>query len=81
MKVQIIVEQASDGKFWCYTEQGIGDVGLSAMGDSVAAAKADLMECYEEARLDAEENDVAVLVVWHGKAWYCLGGTVDVGRT
>ncbi len=43
MKVQIIVEQASDGKFWCYTEQGIGDVGLSAIGDSVAAAKADLM--------------------------------------
>ena len=31
MKVQIIVEQASDGKFWCYTEQGIGDVGLSAL--------------------------------------------------
>ena len=56
MKVQIIVEQASDGKFWCYTEQGIGDVGLSAIGDSVAAAKADLMECYEEARQDAEEN-------------------------
>ena len=56
MKVQIIVEQESDGKFWCYTEQGIGDVGLSAIGDSVAAAKADLMECYEEARQDAEEN-------------------------
>ena len=56
MKVQIIVEQASDSKFWCYTEQGIGDVGLSAIGDSVAAAKADLMECYEEARQDAEEN-------------------------
>lgn len=56
MKVQIIVEQASDGKFWCYTEQGIGDVGLSAMGDSVAAAKADLMECCREARQDAEEN-------------------------
>lgn len=59
MKVQIIVEQASDGKFWCYTEQGIGDVGLSAMGDSVAAAKADLMECCEEARKDAEENGKA----------------------
>ena len=56
MKVQIIVEKASDEKFWCYTEQGIGDVGLSAIGDSVAAAKADLMECYEEARQDAEEN-------------------------
>lgn len=59
MKVQIIVEQASDGKFWCYTEQGIGDVGLSAMGDSVAAAKADLMECCREARQDAEENGKA----------------------
>ena len=59
MKVQIIVEQASDGKFWCYTEQGIGNVGLSAMGDSVAAAKADLMECCEEARQDAEENGKA----------------------
>lgn len=39
MKVQIIVEQASDGKFWCYTEQGIGDVGLSAIGDFCGSCK------------------------------------------
>lgn len=56
MKVQVIVEQASDGKFWCYTEQDIENVGLSAMGDSVAKAKHDLLSCYEEAKKDAEEN-------------------------
>ncbi len=56
MRVQVIVEQASDGKFWCYTEQDIENVGLSAMGDSVAKAKQDLLDCYEEARQDAEEN-------------------------
>ena len=56
MKVQVIVEQASDGKFWCYTEQDIENIGLSAMGDSVAKSKQDLLECYEEAKQDAEEN-------------------------
>ena len=39
MKVQVIVEQASDGKFWCYTEQDIENIGLSAMGDSVSAMR------------------------------------------
>ncbi len=56
MKVQVIVEQASDGKFWCYTEHDIENVGLSAMGDSVAKAKQDLLSCYEEAKQDAAEN-------------------------
>lgn len=56
MKVQVIVEQAKDGKFWCYTEQQVQNVGLSAMGDSVAEAKADLLQCYEEAKMDAKEN-------------------------
>lgn len=58
MKVQVIVEQASDGKFWCYTEQDIQGVGLSAIGDSVALAKMDFLQCYEEAKQDAKENGI-----------------------
>lgn len=56
MKVQVIVEQATDGKYWCYTDQRINNVGLSSMGNSVAEAKADLQRCCEEAKADAEEN-------------------------
>ena len=59
MKIQVIVEQASDGKYWCYTEQRINNVGLSSMGDSVAEAKADLLQCYEEAKMDAKEKGEA----------------------
>ena len=51
-KVIIIVEQASDGAFWCRTETDIAGVGLNACGKDVASAKADLLECYEEAKAD-----------------------------
>ena len=53
-KVIIIVEQASDGSFWCRTETDIVGIGLNACGKDVGAAKADLMECYEEAKADME---------------------------
>lgn len=55
-KVQVVVECSTDGKFWCYTTEDIQGVGLSSVGDTVAAAKEDLLECYKEARQDAEEN-------------------------
>lgn len=57
-KVVIIVEKASDGKFWCRTETEIGDTVLTSVGDSVAQAKEDLMDCYAEAKADAEENNM-----------------------
>ena len=53
-KVIIIVEQASDGSFWCRTETDIVGIGLNACGKDVGAAKADLMVCYEEAKADME---------------------------
>lgn len=55
-KYKVVIERASDGKFWCYTENCIQNVGLNAEGDSVAEAKKDLMACYEEAKNDAREN-------------------------
>ncbi len=51
-KVVIIVEQSSDGVFWCRTETDIAGVGLNAYGKDVASAKADLLECYEGAKAD-----------------------------
>ena len=49
-KVIIIVEQSSDGAFGCRTETDIAGVGLNACGKDAASAKADLLECYEEAK-------------------------------
>ena len=53
MKVLVIVEQAKDGTYWCYTENDIEGVGLNATGKTVEEAKADLMDCYREAVEDA----------------------------
>ena len=55
-KVTIIVEQASDGNYWCRTVEDVGGVGLNACGATVKKAKQDLMDCYQEARDDMEEQ-------------------------
>lgn len=55
-KIKVIVEQAKDGSFWCHTEDGIGRVGLNSCGETVAAAKQDLMDCLALAKVDAKEN-------------------------
>lgn len=55
-KVQVVVECAKDGQFWCYTQDDIDGVGLSASGTTVADAKKDLMSCLQEASQDAQEN-------------------------
>jgi predicted RNase H-like HicB family nuclease len=55
-KVTVIVERASDGSFWCHTEESIAGVGLNACGSTVAEAKKDLSECLALAREDAEEE-------------------------
>lgn len=55
-KVTIIVEQASDGNYWCRTVEDVGGVGLNSCGATVKQAKQDLMDCYQEARDDMEEQ-------------------------
>ena len=34
-KVTIIVEQASDGSYWCRTAEDIAGIGLNSCGDTV----------------------------------------------
>lgn len=55
-KVLVIVAQASDGSFWCHTENDVYGGGLNGVGPSVSAAKNDLMVCLEEARQDYIES-------------------------
>lgn len=56
-QISVIVEKANDGYFWCRTAEEInGNTMLSGCGESVADAKNDLLDCYKEAKADAEEN-------------------------
>ena len=43
-KVLVTVEQASDGYFWCHTEDEVYGAGLNAAGKTVAEAKEYLVE-------------------------------------
>lgn len=55
--VTVVIESTPDGKFWARTEQEIGgNTMLNACGDTVEAVKKDMLDCYGEARADAEEN-------------------------
>ncbi len=49
-KVLVTVEQASDGSYWCHTEDEINKGHFNSVGSSVAEAKQDLLDCYEEAK-------------------------------
>ena len=49
-KILVTIEQASDGSFWCHTEDAINKGHFNSVGDSVEAAKQDLIDCYEEAK-------------------------------
>lgn len=55
-KIKIIVENSSDGMFWCYTEDSINNIGLNACGKSVAEAKKDLTDCITLAKEEAESR-------------------------
>lgn len=56
-QIAVIVEKADDGFFWCRTAEDInGDTMLSGCGATVADAKQDLLDCYGEAKADAEES-------------------------
>lgn len=53
-KVIIIVEQASDGAFWCRAETDIASVRLNACGKEVASAKADLLACVDNIKSELQ---------------------------
>ena len=50
----VIVERGNDGNFWCRVK--LGDTLLTSEGATVTDAKKDFMDCYEEAKADADEN-------------------------
>ena len=56
MKVNVTIERAKDGSFWCRTDTAILGGYLTATGKTVQEAKEDLAECMEEAKdiLEAE---------------------------
>ena len=62
-KVTIIVEQASDGNYWCRTVEDIAGVGLNSCGATVEQAKQDLIDCYQEAKEDFEEQGKTIPAV------------------
>ena len=62
-KVTIIVEQASNGSYWCRTAEDIAGIGLNSCGDTVEQAKQDLMDCYQEAKEDLEEQGKTMPIV------------------
>jgi len=55
-QVVVTISQASDGTFWCHTEEDVYGGGLTAVGTSVKEAKEDLMVCLEEAKEDFVEQ-------------------------
>lgn len=55
-KVVVTISQASDGTYWCHTDQDVYGGGLNGAGDTVKAAKEDLAACLEEAKKDYAEN-------------------------
>jgi len=54
--IRVTIERGTDGTFWCHTEDDIMGGALTSCGDTVETAKEDLNVCYEEAKLDAEEE-------------------------
>lgn len=51
-QVLVTISQASDGSYWCHTEEDVFGSGLNAVGTTVREAKDDLMLCLDEARKD-----------------------------
>ena len=62
-KVTIIVEQASDGNYWCRTVEDVGGAGLNSCGATVEQAKQDLMDCSQEVKEDLEEQGKSIPTV------------------
>ena len=56
MKVTAIMEKAKDGHYSCYVEDDLPGFGLSGFGDTVEAAKKDMMNAYQEIKKMQEEE-------------------------
>lgn len=58
MKVTVIIEKASDGRYSCFAEEEFDGFGLAGYGDTVAEAKLDLEICrLEMQQLEAEKGN------------------------
>lgn len=56
MKVNIIIEMASDGGYACYMEETFPDFALAGFGDSAEEAKEDMLEAYGQIKEDLENE-------------------------
>ncbi len=65
-RVTVTVYKSSDGTFWCHTEQDVYGSGLTAVGTTVAEAKADLMSCFDDAKADYESKGYTAYPVEFG---------------
>lgn len=55
-KVNVTIYRGEDGQFWCRTEEDVYGSGLNGAGVSVKDAKADLLACLNDAKVDYEES-------------------------
>ena len=55
-RIKVTIEQAGDGSFWCQTTSDVYGSQLNACGATVKEAKADLMQCLDDARKDYIEE-------------------------
>lgn len=55
MKIKVIIYKASDGTYWCRTENEVYGCTLNGCGKNVEEAKEDMNACLEEAKADYEE--------------------------
>lgn len=60
MKVTVTVSQASDGKYWCHTENAVCNGYMTATGRTVADAKRDLLTCWEDMKADLQEHGTEI---------------------
>lgn len=60
MKVTAIIEKAKDGYYSCYVEEDLPGFGLSGFGETAEAAKADMLNAFQEIKELQEEEGVSV---------------------
>lgn len=60
MKVTAIIEKAKDGYYSCYVEEDLPGFGLSGFGETADAAKADMLNAFQEIKELQEEEGVSV---------------------
>lgn len=56
MKVNVVIETASDGYYSCYTEEEFEDFALFGYGETAKLAKEDMLQSYKEFKAMAAED-------------------------